>query len=86
MPNTARKYHSTVSVAAEVDDAVIIQDVKSKEVQPAFPLVAFLAPAKDVPSWVSISIVLLIGALFRWALGFWGVSGKPQIWGLGILY
>ncbi|KAF2855399.1 glycosyltransferase family 57 protein [Plenodomus tracheiphilus IPT5] len=43
---------------------------------PAFPLVAFLWPAKGtVSQWVTIPLVLMAVGLFRWTVGLWGYSG-----------
>ncbi|KAF1986125.1 glycosyltransferase family 57 protein [Aulographum hederae CBS 113979] len=43
---------------------------------PAFPLVAFLWPAKgsSLP-WAVLPLILLAVGLFRWTTGFWGYSG-----------
>lgn len=44
---------------------------------PAFPLVAFLWPARTLTSqWVLLPLILMIIGLFRWTAGFWGYSGK----------
>lgn len=43
---------------------------------PAFPLVAFLWPAKGTVSpWVSVPLILMAVGLFRWTVGLWGYSG-----------
>ena len=43
---------------------------------PAFPLVAFLWPArKNTSQWVVLPLVLMIVGLFRWCVGIWGYSG-----------
>ncbi|CAO2656707.1 Nn.00g055100.m01.CDS01 [Neocucurbitaria sp. VM-36] len=43
---------------------------------PAFPLVAFLWPAKGtVSQWVTLPLVLMAVGLFRWATSLWGYSG-----------
>ncbi|KAF2498605.1 ALG6, ALG8 glycosyltransferase [Lophium mytilinum] len=44
--------------------------------KPAFPLVAFLWPAKGtVSQWVTLPLILMAVGLFRWTTGFWGYSG-----------
>ncbi|KAJ4990193.1 glucosyltransferase [Stagonosporopsis vannaccii] len=44
--------------------------------KPAFPLVAFLWPAKGTVSlWVTIPLILMAVGLFRWTVSLWGYSG-----------
>jgi alpha-1,3-glucosyltransferase len=44
--------------------------------KPAFPLVAFLWPAKGkVSQWITIPIILIVVGLFRWTTGLWSYSG-----------
>lgn len=44
---------------------------------PAFPLVAFLWPAKgSVSTWIVLPCILMVVGLFRWATGYWGYSGE----------
>lgn len=44
--------------------------------KPAFPLVAFLWPAKGtVSQWATIPMILMTVGLFRWTTGLWGYSG-----------
>ncbi|KAF2400502.1 dolichyl pyrophosphate Man9GlcNAc2 alpha-1,3-glucosyltransferas-like protein [Trichodelitschia bisporula] len=43
--------------------------------KPAFPLAAFLWPAKGLSLWFVLPSVLLTVALFRWATGLWTYSG-----------
>jgi alpha-1,3-glucosyltransferase len=44
---------------------------------PAFPLVAFLWPAKgSVSTWIVLPSILMVVGLFRWATGYWGYSGE----------
>ncbi|KAH0558580.1 hypothetical protein GP486_004769 [Trichoglossum hirsutum] len=51
-------------------------DPTSGTQKPAFPLAAFLWPARGVTSqWVVLPLVLMIAGLFRWAVGLWGYSG-----------
>jgi alpha-1,3-glucosyltransferase len=47
--------------------------------KPAFPLVAFLWPAKGtVSQWIILPCILMAVGLFRWATGFWGYSGMRR--------
>ncbi|KAI9694673.1 MAG: Glucosyltransferase-like protein [Bathelium mastoideum] len=62
----------------------IVVDPTTKAQRPAFPLVAFLWPAKgSVSQWVTLPLILMIVGLFRWTTGFWGYSGfqKPPMHG-----
>jgi alpha-1,3-glucosyltransferase len=44
---------------------------------PAFPLAAFLWPARgSVSQWELLPLILMVVGLFRWAAGLWGYSGK----------
>ncbi|KAF4458303.1 glucosyltransferase [Fusarium albosuccineum] len=51
---------------------------------PAFPLGAFLWPARTSSSqWEVLPVILMVVGLFRWAAGLWGYSGfhKPPMFG-----
>ncbi|KAK7415418.1 Glucosyltransferase-like protein [Neonectria magnoliae] len=51
---------------------------------PAFPLAAFLWPARSSSSqWEMLPVILMVVGLFRWAAGLWGYSGfqKPPMFG-----
>ncbi|KAJ4314742.1 Glucosyltransferase-like protein [Fusarium piperis] len=51
---------------------------------PAFPLAAFLWPARTSSShWEVLPVILMVVGLFRWAAGLWGYSGhrKPPMFG-----
>ncbi|KAK4129547.1 glycosyltransferase family 57 protein [Parathielavia appendiculata] len=51
---------------------------------PAFPLAAFLWPARGtVSQWELLPLILMAAGLFRWAAGLWGYSGfeKPPMFG-----
>ncbi|KAH6634340.1 ALG6, ALG8 glycosyltransferase family-domain-containing protein [Chaetomium sp. MPI-SDFR-AT-0129] len=51
---------------------------------PAFPLAAFLWPARGTLSqWELLPLILMTVGLFRWAAGLWGYSGfeKPPMFG-----
>jgi alpha-1,3-glucosyltransferase len=44
---------------------------------PAFPLAAFLWPARTSSShWEVLPVILMVVGLFRWAAGLWGYSGE----------
>jgi alpha-1,3-glucosyltransferase len=44
---------------------------------PAFPLAAFLWPARGtVSQWELLPLILMAVGLFRWAAGLWGYSGE----------
>lgn len=63
---------------------IVSVDEKSQSVSPSFPLVSFLWPARGATSqWTVLPLILMITALFRWAVGFWGYSGfaKPPMHG-----
>lgn len=54
-------------------------DLATNARKPAFPLVAFLWPAKGtVSQWVTIPLILMAVGLFRWAVGLWGYSGHQS--------
>ncbi|KAL6871991.1 glycosyltransferase family 57 protein [Trichoderma novae-zelandiae] len=51
---------------------------------PAFPLAAFLWPARtSLSQWEVLPLVLMVIGLFRWAAGLWGYSGfqRPPMFG-----
>ncbi|KAL1879932.1 hypothetical protein VTK73DRAFT_6628 [Phialemonium thermophilum] len=51
---------------------------------PAFPLAAFLWPARgSISQWELLPLILMVVGLFRWAAGLWGYSGfgKPPMFG-----
>ena len=55
---------------------LVVTEDKSNALKPAFPLVAFLWPARGVTSqWVVLPLILMIVGLFRWCAGLWGYSG-----------
>ena len=55
-------------------------DKKSAPQSPAFPLVAFIWPArKSTSQWVILPLVLMIVGLFRWCTGLWGYSGMDLL-------
>ncbi|CAK7272670.1 Glucosyltransferase-like protein [Sporothrix epigloea] len=51
---------------------------------PAYPLAAFLWPARSsVSQWELLPLILMVVGLFRWAAGLWGYSGlsRPPMFG-----
>lgn len=60
----------------ETNANIVSIDEHTHAVKPAFPLVAFLWPARGTTSqWVLIPLILMIVGLFRWTVGLWGYSG-----------
>ncbi|OCL08052.1 glycosyltransferase family 57 protein [Glonium stellatum] len=69
---------------AHITHGTIDVDLNSNTRKPAFPLVAFLWPAKGtVSQWVTLPLILMVVGLFRWTTGFWGYSGhqSPPMYG-----
>ncbi|EAT77471.1 alpha-1,3-glucosyltransferase [Parastagonospora nodorum] len=61
---------------AHVNHGTLDLDESTNVRKPAFPLVAFLWPAKGtVSQWVTIPLVLMVVGLFRWTTSLWGYSG-----------
>ncbi|KAF2750778.1 glycosyltransferase family 57 protein [Sporormia fimetaria CBS 119925] len=61
---------------AHVTHGTLDLDQATHTRKPAFPLVAFLWPAKGtVSQWVMVPLVLMAVGLFRWSTGLWGYSG-----------
>jgi alpha-1,3-glucosyltransferase len=61
---------------AHVNHGTLDLDQSTNERKPAFPLVAFLWPAKGtVSQWVTIPLILMVVGLFRWTTSLWGYSG-----------
>lgn len=57
---------------------------------PAFPLAAFMWPARtSLSQWEVLPLVLMVVGLFRWAAGLWGYSGESHwtccFWCFGVL-
>lgn len=75
--HTPRKKRKSSSVAFQSDNGALIHSTSTPHPEPAFPLVAFLLPAKGtVSTWVVLPLILMVVGLFRWAIGFWGFSGR----------
>lgn len=43
-----------------------------------FNLAQILGPGRKASQWVLLPLILMTGALFRWALSFWGYSGETE--------
>lgn len=73
-----RKKKKTLAELQRTDAiaGIVSVDEHGGAVKPAFPLVAFLWPARGTTSqWVLIPLILMIVGLFRWIVGLWGYSG-----------
>ena len=71
-----RKRKESASTRSDTRRNDLVTDTKADGQSPAFPLVAFLWPAKKSTSqWVVLPLVLMVVGLFRWTAGFWGYSG-----------
>jgi len=75
MPSTPRRSaYKPRKRHADAEDAAVQAYLTTPK--PAFPLVAFLTPARGGTSqWVLIPLILMTVGLFRWAAGLWGYSG-----------
>ena len=61
---------------AHVTHGTLGLDSSTNARKPAFPLVAFLWPAKGtVSQWVTIPLILMAVGLFRWTTSLWSYSG-----------
>lgn len=73
------------SLASSSVNGTTISDPKTGHATPAFPLSAFLWPAKSasLSQWTLLPTILMAVGLFRWALSFWPYSGmrKPPMHG-----
>jgi|SRR5579871_3752978 len=48
---------------------------------PAFPLTAFLWPARGgVSQWITLPLILMVVSLYRWCTGLWPYSGVFNRW------
>lgn len=71
-------------VQPQIRSDLFLADASSGSVKPAFPLAAFLWPARGTTSqWVILPLILMVAGLFRWTTGLWGYSGwgKPPLYG-----
>ncbi|EEP76569.1 predicted protein [Uncinocarpus reesii 1704] len=80
-PRKKRPFLAGTSLSTNVD---LIVGANTAEPSPAFPLVAFLWPARTgVSQWLVLPIILMVAGLFRWTVGLWGYSGfgMPPMYG-----
>ncbi|KAK2759017.1 Glucosyltransferase-like protein [Arachnomyces sp. PD_36] len=69
-----RKVLSTGSPSSNAD--LVVLDNNTGLAKPAFPLVAFLWPARAGTSqWLILPSILMAVGLFRWGASLWGYSG-----------
>ncbi|EOD45639.1 putative glucosyltransferase protein [Neofusicoccum parvum UCRNP2] len=79
-----KKKKGDSGILANPRHGTVIVNPEDGIAKPAFPLVAFLWPAKGtVSQWVVLPLILIAVGLFRWATAFWGYSGyqKPPMHG-----
>jgi hypothetical protein len=75
-PRKHRRDQSGGQTSASAGNGALKVDPGSKVQEPAFPLVAFLWPAKGGTSqWIILPLVLMVVGLYRWTAGLWGYSG-----------
>lgn len=75
-----RKAKQAVSSISNIHN---VGTVETMSRAPAFPLAAFLWPARGtVSQWELLPLILMAVGLFRWAAGLWGYSGAtaPEPW------
>lgn len=79
-PHKSRKKKKGPSQSVKASEDTVITSDKGQTQVPAFPLVAFLWPARTSTSqWILLPVTLMVVGLFRWTVGFWGYSGKTFI-------
>ncbi|KAI9838625.1 MAG: hypothetical protein M1819_004939 [Sarea resinae] len=75
-PRRKQKKLGTSLPSSQHAHGTVVVDPATNVQKPAFPLAAFLWPARSIMSqWVVLPLVLMIVGLFRWATGLWGYSG-----------
>lgn len=82
MAGTPSSHHKPRRKFKKAGDGHSFQLSKSETLirAPAFPLAAFLWPARgSVLKWEVLPLVLMVVGLFRWAAGLWGYSGKDHL-------
>ena len=78
--NKGRRSKVDVDSDYDVDHGLVLRDVRSKVMSPAFPLAAYLWPARGtVPFEYGILMIIMVTSLFKWSTGFWPYSGMA-IW------
>ncbi|PGH09632.1 hypothetical protein AJ80_07661 [Polytolypa hystricis UAMH7299] len=71
-----RKKRRLLSMSSPGSGTDLLVDANTSKPSPAFPLVAFLWPARaGVSQWLMLPVILIVVGLFRWATSLWGYSG-----------
>jgi alpha-1,3-glucosyltransferase len=71
-----RRAKKTTSNGSEVSSVAVSSSGRATASRPAYPLAAFLWPARSsVSQWEVLPFVLMAAGLARWAAGLWGYSG-----------
>lgn len=79
-PHKSRKKKKGPGQSVKATEDTVISNEKGNIQTPAFPLVAYLWPARTLTSqWVLLPLTLMVVGLFRWTVGFWGYSGRSSI-------
>lgn len=72
-----RKKRKLLTASSSNSNLDLILDMHTSKASPAFPLVAFLWPARaGVSQWLVLPLILMIVGLFRWTTSLWGYSGR----------
>ncbi|KAK4105824.1 glycosyltransferase family 57 protein [Parathielavia hyrcaniae] len=77
-----RKAKQAASATSSLSNVSLVESHGARA--PAFPLAAFLWPARGtVSQWELLPLILMAAGLFRWAASLWGYSGfeRPPIFG-----
>lgn len=76
-----------INIDDDISRGLILHDARSNSKRPAFPLAAYLWPAKGTVSLkYGIVMVLLATSLFKWATGLWTYSGMAALpFGIGFV-
>ncbi|AEO70328.1 glycosyltransferase family 57 protein [Thermothielavioides terrestris NRRL 8126] len=79
-----RKAKRSADPTSSFGNSGSVRPVETLVRAPAFPLAAFLWPARGtVSQWELLPLILMAAGLFRWAAGLWGYSGfeRPPMFG-----
>ncbi|KAK0107420.1 Glucosyltransferase-like protein [Cadophora gregata f. sp. sojae] len=75
-PHKPRRKVKKTSNGSEPSSATSSSAGRTSTSRPAYPLAAFLWPARSsVSQWEILPLILMAVGLFRWAAGLWGYSG-----------
>jgi hypothetical protein len=81
-PHKPRRKVKKTSNGSEVSSVAPSTVSRPSSSRPAYPLAAFLWPARSsVSQWEILPLILMAVGLFRWAAGLWGYSGTFTIKG-----